>query len=187
MSEEQNTQNVENQETETQNVDNTTEQQTETQEQEKTFTQAELDKLISERLKRERSKQPDKTELEQFKEWKKSQQTEQERLVEERKEFEATKNELQRLRNEKEVLKSGINNQFSDYVTYEVGKMEGDFSENLTVFLKNNPQFSTNNSQNTPSQNVQAGGQKVKNETGKIDTTNLSDAEYYRLKKQNKI
>lgn len=182
--EENNTQNVENQETEQENnVDNATEQQTETQEQGKTFTQAELDKLISERLKRERSKHPDKTELEQFKEWKKSQQTEQEKLAEERKQFEATKNELTRLKNEREVLKSGVNSQFADYVTYEVAKLEGDFAENLNEFLKNNPQFSA---KQEPTPNIQAMGQKVKNESGNVDYSKMSDAEYYRARKNKK-
>lgn len=172
---EENTQNVENQETE--NVDNTTEnQETETQEQEKTFTQAELDKLIGERLKRERAKQPDKTELDAFKEWKKAQQTEQERIAEERKEFEATKNELTRLKNEREVLKSGVDAQFAEYVTYEISKLEGDFGDNLSDFLKNNSQFQQKSNENT----FQAGGRKIKNETGKINYAEMSDDEYYR-------
>lgn len=173
-----NTENVDNKELEGQetNVDNATD---ETSEPKKTFTQTDVDKLIGERLKRERSKAPAKEELDKFKEWKKTQQSEQERIAEERKELEATKSELSRLRNEKEVLKNGVDNKFTDYVTYEVSKMDGDFAENLTDFLNNNPHFSTKADNNT-TPNVPAGGKKIKNEAGQIDYSKMSDAEYYR-------
>lgn len=175
MDNENNTQNVENQE-ETTNVENTENQ--ETQEQEKTFTQADVDKLIGERLKRERSKQPPKEDLEAFKEWKKSQQTEQEKLAEERKEFESVKAENTRLRNEKEVLKNGIDSKYTDYVNFEVSKMEGDFADNLSEFVKNNPQFKVGTTSQMPT--TTAGGQKVKNEGGTLDLDSLSDEEYYK-------
>ena len=182
MSEEQNTQNVENQETNEQENTQNAEQQ-ETNEQEKTFTQADLDKLIGERLKREKSKQPPKEELEAFKEWKKSQQTEQEKLAEERKEFESVRQELSRLKNEKEVLKAGVDSSYADYVTFEVGKMEGDFAENLGEFIKNNPQYAKGVTSTTP---TNAGGQKVKNEGGTADYSKMSDADYYKMLKSKK-
>jgi len=172
-----NTENVENKEQET-NVDTTEQKETETQEQEKSFTQADVDALIKKRLEREKAKMPEKTELEAFKEWKKSQQTEQEKLAEERKEFEKATQELARLKNEKEVLKSGVDSKYADYVTFEVSKMDGDFAENLSEFIKNNQQFVKGTQSTTP--NVQAGGQKVKNETGKVDYSQMSDAEYYK-------
>lgn len=174
---ENNTQNVDKQESEEQetNVDNTT---VEVTEQEKTFTQSDLDKIVGERLKREKSKMPAKEDLDAFKDWKKSQQTEQEKLAEERKEFETVKQEIVRLKNEKEVLKSGVDSKYADYVTFEVSKNEGNFADNLNEFMKNNPQFGKGTE--TTISAVQAGGQKVKNEAGKVDYSQMSDAEYYK-------
>lgn len=184
MDNETNTEIVENKEQQTnvEATENKTETQTQT-EQEKTFTQADLDKIVGERLKREKSKMPEKTELEAFKEWKKSQQTEQEKLAEERKEFETVKQEISRLKNEKEVLKSGIDSKYADFITFEVSKMDGDFADNLNQFVKDNQHF-VNGTQSTTS-NTQAGGQRVKNETGKVDYSQMSDKDYYKsLKKK---
>lgn len=47
--------------------------------EEKTFTQADVDKLIKERLSREKKGQPSKEELEAFNNWKESQKTEEEK------------------------------------------------------------------------------------------------------------
>ena len=182
MDQENNVNNTENQEEnkgQENNVD-TTGQETEKQtEQEKRFTQPEVDALIKKRLERERSKQPPKEEMEAYKEWKKSQQTEQEKLAEERKEFESIKAENARLKNEKEVLRSGIDSKYTDYVTFEVGKMEGDFAENLAEFVKNNPQYATSTTSQTPT--TQAGGQKIKNQGGAPDYSSMSDEEYFKL------
>jgi len=172
--------NQEGQETQdTQDVNNTVKegQQTETQDN-KTFSQEDVDKLIGERLKRERSKMPAKEDLEAFKEWKKSQQTEQERLAEERKQFEALQGELTQLKNEKAVLKSGVSSDYADFVSFKVGQMEGDFEDNLDSFLKDNPQYSKSANNTTPT--TPAGGQKIKNEVGKINDDDLSDEEYFK-------
>jgi len=184
--ENKNTQTAENQETEQEtNVDATENQETEQQQEEKTFTQAELDKQIGERLKRERSKMPHKEDLEAFKEWKKSQQTEQEKIAEERKQADKIRTELQQLKNERAVLKSGVNSDYADFISFKVSQMEGDFQDNLEGFLKDNPQFSKTPSQGTT---IPAGGQKIKNEAGKPDYSQLSDSEYYKMmKEKNKI
>ena len=60
----------------------TTETKTDTQEttqEEKTFTQADVDKLIQERVARERKNQLPKEELKAYQEWKESQKTEEEK------------------------------------------------------------------------------------------------------------
>ena len=51
-------------------------------EEEKTFTQADVDKLIKDRLAREKKGQPSKEELKAFKEWKESQKTNEEKNAE---------------------------------------------------------------------------------------------------------
>jgi len=65
------------------------EKSTTAEEQEKTFTQAELDRIISERIARERKNLPDEADLKAYKEWKKAQQTEAEKAAEREKEYQA--------------------------------------------------------------------------------------------------
>ena len=50
-----------------------------TAEPEKTFTQADVDKMIAARLERERKKYPSEDEMTAYRSWKESQQTEQEK------------------------------------------------------------------------------------------------------------
>ena len=63
-------------------------------EQEKTFTQADVDKMIQTRLDRERRKYPSDDELTAYRTWKESQQTEQERQAQRDKEFADNKSAL---------------------------------------------------------------------------------------------
>ena len=85
------------------------------QEQEKTFTQADVDKMIQSRLDRERKKYPSEEEITAYRTWKDSQQTEQERQAERDKEFADNKSaltaaqaEVQQLKREKYVLSKGL-------------------------------------------------------------------------------
>ena len=55
------------------NVDTQTTNQNEGQASEKTFTQEELNKIVQERLDKEKKKMPSKEDLKAFKEWKESQ------------------------------------------------------------------------------------------------------------------
>ena len=55
--------------------------------QEKTFTQADVDKLIQTRLDRERKKYPSEEEITAYRTWKDSQQTEQERQAKQAKDL----------------------------------------------------------------------------------------------------
>lgn len=107
---------------------------------EKTFTQAELDKVISDRLARERAKMPaDK--LKAFEEWQKSQQTEAEKAAEREKEYQAQAARNTELQRELAVLKMGVKAEDTEYVIFKVGKMEGEFSDNLKTFLAENTKY----------------------------------------------
>lgn len=107
---------------------------------EKTFTQAELDKVISDRLARERAKMPaDK--LKAFEEWQKSQQSEAEKAAEREKEFAKLQGEAETLKRENMAIKAGVNNGDVDYVLFKVGKMEGEFADNLKTFLAENTKY----------------------------------------------
>ena len=117
---------------------------------EKTFTQAELDAIIGERLARERKNQPDPDRLKAFEEWEKSQQTEAEKAAQTAKELSEAKAAAEALRHENAVIKAGVNADDVDYVLFKVGKMEGDFGDNLKKFLEENPKYTTEPTKKVP-------------------------------------
>lgn len=112
--------------------------QTEQKEQkEKTFTQAQLDDIVKERLK----KYPSKEELENYNKWKESQKTDAEKQKEQDEKIQKDLQEGNAAKRELQVLKADVSKQFSGYVAYEVAKMDGDFKENLDKYLKEHPEF----------------------------------------------
>ena len=123
------------------NVDTQTTNQNEGQASEKTFTQEELNKIVQERLDKEKKKMPSKEDLKAFKEWKESQKTEAEKQAEKDAEYKKTLNELNTLKQTNAVLEAGVNKDDADYVLFKVSKMEGEFEENLAKFLKDNPKY----------------------------------------------
>lgn len=105
---------------------------------EKTFTQADLDRIVGERLARQKKELPNDDELKGYREWKKTQQTEAEKAAETQKKLEALTIEAEALRHENAARKAGVNEKFIGYVTFEVGKMDGDFDKNLEKYLTDN-------------------------------------------------
>lgn len=122
------------------NVDTQTTNQNEGQ-AEKTFTQEELNKIVQERLDKEKKKMPSKEELKAFKDWQESQKTAEQKQAEKDAEYQKTLNELNTLKQTNAVLSAGVNKDDADYVLFKVGKMEGEFEENLAKFLKDNPKY----------------------------------------------
>lgn len=139
--ENQNTNTVENANVEgTGNVDTQTTNQNEGQ-AEKTFTQEELNKIVQERLDKEKKKMPSKEELKAFKDWQESQKTAEQKQAEKDAEYQKTLDELNTLKQTNAILEAGVNKDDADYVLFKVGKMEGEFEENLAKFLKDNPKY----------------------------------------------
>ena len=124
------------QDTTTQNEDNPTAEKLE-----KTFTQAELDKVIADRLARERAKMLPQDKLKAFEEWQKSQQTEAEKAAEREKEYQAAAARNTELQRELAVIKAGVKAEDAEYVLFKVGKMEGEFADNLKAFLAENTKY----------------------------------------------
>ena len=118
---------------------------TETQEnggqEQKTFTQEELNTIVETRLAKAKKDMPSKEELKKYNEWKEAQKTEQEKMAEKEAEYQKALAEKEQIINENKILKSGVNAEDTDYVLFKVTKMEGDFEENLSKFLKDNPKF----------------------------------------------
>ena len=139
--ENQNTNTVESTNTDgTGNVDTQTTDKNEEQ-AEKTFTQEELNKIVQERLDKEKKKMPSKEELKAFKDWQESQKTAEQKQAEKDAEYRKTLDELNTLKQTNAVLSAGVNKDDADYVLFKVSKMEGEFDENLAKFLKDNPKY----------------------------------------------
>lgn len=107
---------------------------------EKTFTQEEVNTM----LKKEKQKAEKKYEgidITKYKEWEESQKTAEQKQAEKEEEHQKTLLKNTELENENKVFKAGVEKDSVDYVAFKVSKMEGDFDENLTKFLKDNPKF----------------------------------------------
>ena len=109
--------------------------------EQKTFTQEELNTIVETRLAKAKKDMPSKEELKKYNEWKEAQKTEQEKMAEKETEYQKALAEKEQIINENKILKSGVNAEDTDYVLFKVTKMEGDFEENLSKFLKDNPKF----------------------------------------------
>ena len=102
-------------------------------EQEKTFTQADVDKMIQTRLDRERKKYPSEEEITAYRTWKDSQQTEQERQAKQAKDLAdskaaltASQAEVEQLRRDKYVLSKGLAGEDAEFIAFKAMKMVND-------------------------------------------------------------
>lgn len=103
------------------------------QEQERTFTQADVDKMIQSRLDRERKKYPSEEEINAYRTWKDSQQTEQERQAKQAKDLAdskaaltASQAEVEQLRRDKYVLSKGLTGEDAEFIAFKAMKMVND-------------------------------------------------------------
>lgn len=108
---------------------------------EKTFTQADVDRIVADRLARERKNAPSADELKAFKEWKKNSQTDAEKYSEMEATLKASQAELTALKNQQSVTKAECKPEFAEFVADKVAKMGDDFDANLAEFKKSNPQY----------------------------------------------
>ena len=84
---------------------------------------------------------PSKEELKAFKEWQESQKTEEQKKSEKELEYQNIISKNKELEQMLSVRDAGVNKEDADYVVFKVSKMEGDFEENLNIFLKENPKY----------------------------------------------
>lgn len=109
---------------------------------EKKFTQDEVNNIVKERLAKAQKGIPSKEELAKYNEWKESQKTQEEKYDELVKEGNEKDTTISTLKMENEVLKAGITDADEvEFIVYKVGKMEGDFSQNLKDYLADNPKY----------------------------------------------
>ena len=102
-------------------------------EQGKTFTQADVDRLIQSRLERERKKYPSEEEITAYRTWKDGQQTEQERQAKRDKELadsksalSAAQSELEQVKRDKYVLSKGLTGDDAEFIAFKALKMMDD-------------------------------------------------------------
>lgn len=132
-------QEVQNVETETTVVEET---QNNSDDVVKTFTQEEVNNIVKERLAKEKKGIPSKEELAKYNEWKESQKTQEDKYNDLLKSSGEKDTTISTLKMENEVLKAGINDPDEvEFIVYKVGKMDGDFSENLKEYLTSNPKY----------------------------------------------
>lgn len=115
-------------------VQNTVEK---TEQEPKTFTQEEVNAMLN----KEKKKMPSKEDLKAFREWQEAQKTDAEKQKELTQKMTDTESENTSLKQEIQVLKSGVNIDDVDYILFKVSKMEGEFEDNLKDFLKTNPKY----------------------------------------------
>lgn len=116
-------------------------------EQEKTFSQADVDKMIQTRLDRERKKYPTEEEITAYRTWKDGQQTEQERqakrdaeLADSKSALTAAQTELAQVKREKYVLSKGLSGDEAEFITFKAQKMVDDkttFEQAVDELTKN--------------------------------------------------
>ena len=108
----------------------------------RTFTQEEVNGIVKERLAKAQKGIPSKEELAKYNEWKESQKTQQDKYDDLVKNSTEKDNTILNLEKENAVLKAGITDQDEiEFICYKVGKMEGDFKDNLSQYLAENPKY----------------------------------------------
>ena len=157
---EQEVQNVETETTTTENVENNSEKVVE-----KTFTQDEVNAIVKERLAKAQKGIPSKEELTKYNEWKESQKTQQDKYDELVKNDAEKDSTISNLKKENLVLKSGITDSDEiEFIVYKVGKMDGDFEDNLKQYLADNPKHIRK--EETKATGVQSNNSTVAKESG---------------------
>lgn len=136
------------------------------QPQEKTFTQADVDNLIQQRLERERKKYPSEEELTAYHTWKENNQTEQQKAAQREKDLTkaqtdlaAAQSEVEQLKREKYVLSKGLSGDEAEFISFKAAKMV----DNKTTFEKAVDQLTENRQKVTFDWTAQLGGGEQKN------------------------
>ena len=115
------------------------EQEQEEQQEERTFTQAEVDALISRRLAKERKGQPSAEELSAFRAWQKEQNGGKDEESATQSDLDSALADYEMARRENYLLRKGVDPEDVDYYVYRISKsMDGetDFEDAAKEFFK---------------------------------------------------
>lgn len=117
---------------------------------EKTFTQSEFNEALKNEVARKTKGMPSKEDLKAFNEWKESQKTESEKMIELTQQLAEANKKLDYANQQNVVANAGVDSKFQRFVHSEVSILEGDFQDNLTNYLKENPQYLTQKPETKP-------------------------------------
>lgn len=117
-------------------------EETEKEETTRTYTQEDLDNSFNAGRKKASHDWQKDEKYKEFIEWKENQKTQQDKYDELVKKDGEKDNTISNLQKENEILRAGVNDSDDvEFILYKVGKMEGDFSENLKNYLAENPKY----------------------------------------------
>lgn len=129
--------------------------------QDQTFTQADVDRMIQQRLERERRKYPSEEELTAFNNWRANSQAEQQRasqrerdLTKAQTDLVAAQSEVEQLKREKYVLSKGFSGDEAEFISFKAAKLVSD----KTTFEQAVDQLTENRQKVTFDWSAQAGG-----------------------------
>lgn len=144
---------------------------------EKTFTQDDLN-AFEKKIKKQY-----KEKYKGYDEWLESQKTEADKKAEKEKEYQQKDERISRLEKENLLYKKGVKDEDDqDYIIYKVSKIEGDFKENLTQFLTDNPKY-TQAQKKEITKIVDLGDEHKPTET--MDLAKMSYEEYKKYRSKN--
>lgn len=127
------------------NVNNQNQEQNNNQNQGNTgvyFTQADVDRIVGERLARAKNSGIDDADVAEFKKWKSSQKTQAQKDAEKEAELSAAKAEIAQMKAEKNLLAAEAKPEFVEFVTAQVMAMSGDdVDANIKDYKKTHPQY----------------------------------------------
>lgn len=125
--------------TDTETVKNSGAKAEKTSEKEqKTFTQEEVNAMLT----KERKRMPSEDELKAFREYQESQKTAEQKKSEEEKKHQETTTENESLKKENLLFRKGVlSSDDVEFLVFKISKMDGDFEENVDKFLKENPKY----------------------------------------------
>lgn len=108
------------------------------------FTQEQVNSMIKKEKEKITNKYKD-FDIEKYKAWEESQKTAEQKQAEKEAEYQEKDSKISALEKENAIWKAGVKDaEDVDYIAYKVSKMEGEFNENLTKFLKENPKYLKN-------------------------------------------
>ena len=118
-----------------------TQTQTQTQTPPVVFTQADVDRIVQDRLSRAKPA-VEESELAEFRKWKSSQKTQEQKMAEKEAELVAAQAEVKQLKVQGKIAAAEAKPEFVEFVTAQIMAMQGDdIDANIKAYKKDHPQY----------------------------------------------
>lgn len=103
------------------------------------FTQAEFEQALKDEIARKTKGMPSKEDLKAFEAWKESQKTAEEKQREEAIRVQNLQKDYDSKAQIIDIMKKGVDYDTAEFIQFKLSKMEGEFSDNLESYFKENP------------------------------------------------